>query len=83
MGINLNRAEQGGTYVDLVRENYRWNADGESLTAAQVDAAGWPTVDADYIHDARPVAEWTGSIDDPEEYRIGFRGTGWQLYHAT
>jgi hypothetical protein len=32
-------------------------------------------VDARYILDFRPVAEWAGSIDDPEVYRLDVSGT--------
>ncbi|MBN2344731.1 MAG: hypothetical protein JXX29_01825 [Deltaproteobacteria bacterium] len=75
IGINLSFPERGGTFVDVVKENYRWTKDGEALTAAQVDSRGWPTVDAQYVWDNRPVAEWSGEIDDPDEYRIDVSGT--------
>ncbi len=75
IGINLNFPERGGTFVDVVKENYRWTRGGAELTGAQVDEKGWPTVDAQFVWDNRPVAEWTGSIDDPEEYRIDVSGT--------
>lgn len=75
IGINLNFPERGGTFVDVVKENYRWTKDGNSLTASQVDERGWPRVDADFVWDNRPVAEWAGEIDDPEEYRIDVSGT--------
>ena len=77
LGININFAERGGTFVDVVKENYRWSKAGEGgeLTSNEVDAHGWPTVDARYVLDFRPVAEWSGDIDDPEEYRIDMSGT--------
>ncbi len=75
IGININLAERGGTFIDLVRESYRWNINGTAITSANVDAQGWPTADADFIYDARPVAEWAGQIDDPEKYRIDMSGT--------
>ena len=75
IGINLNFPEQGGTFVDVVKENYRWTKDGEGLTSAEVDEKGWPTVDARFVWDNRPVAEWAGEIDDPEEYRVDVSGT--------
>ncbi|MBN2529250.1 MAG: hypothetical protein JXR76_22875 [Deltaproteobacteria bacterium] len=75
IGINLSFPERGGTFVDVVKENYRWNKNGSDLTAAEVDAKGWPKVDAQFVWDNRPVAEWAGEIDDPEEYRINISGT--------
>ncbi|MBN2716718.1 MAG: hypothetical protein JXX14_12770 [Deltaproteobacteria bacterium] len=75
IGINLNFPERGGTFVDVVKENYRWNTGGSDLTASQVDSKGWPKVDAQFVWDNRPVAEWAGEIDDPEEYRINISGT--------
>ena len=77
IGVNIGLPERGGTYIDLVKENYRWNDlnTGNSLNSSQVDAQGWPTVDAQYIVDFRPVAEWSGSIDDPEIYRLDVSGT--------
>ncbi len=61
--------------MDIARENYRWTKDGAALTSGQVDARGWPTVDADFVLDYRPVAEWNGEIDDPEEYRVDLTGS--------
>jgi hypothetical protein len=77
IGVNISLPERGGTYVDLVRENYRWNnlASGTELSSAEVDSKGWPTVNAQYIVDFRPVAEWAGDIDDPEVYRLDVSGT--------
>jgi len=75
IGINLSFPERGGTFVDVVKENYRWTKDGAALTGAQVDDKGWPTVDADFVWDNRPVAEWEGNIDDPEAYRVDVSGT--------
>jgi hypothetical protein len=77
LGVNINLAERGGTFVDIVKEGYRWvkARDGNELTSAQVDKQGWPKVDAEFIADYRPVAEWSGSIDDPAAYRIDISGT--------
>lgn len=77
IGVNIGLPERGGTYIDLARENYRWNNlnSGASIGSGQVDDRGWPTVDAQYIADFRPVAEWAGSIDDPEVYRLDVSGT--------
>lgn len=77
VGVNISLPEQGGTYIDLVKENYRWNSlgTGTALTASETDQKGWPAVDAQYIVDFRPVAEWSNSIDDPEVYRLDVSGT--------
>ena len=76
IGVNISLPERGGTYIDLVKENYRWNslASGSAISATEVDDKGWPAVDAQYIVDFRPVAEWSSSIDDPEVYRIDVSG---------
>ncbi|MBN1757693.1 MAG: hypothetical protein JW863_05220 [Chitinispirillaceae bacterium] len=77
LGVNIDFAERGGTFVDIVKENYRWSRAGEGgeLSAAEVDSQGWPVVDARYVLDYRPVAEWNGDIDDPEVYRVDMSGT--------
>ncbi len=77
IGVNISLPERGGTYIDLVRENYRWNNvnTGNPLSANEVDSKGWPEIDATYVVDFRPVAEWSGSIDDPEIYRLDVSGT--------
>jgi len=70
----------GDVFVDIVREGYRWGKpDGLGgwiePTSADVDADGWPKTDAQWVVDYRPVAEWSGSIDDPQQYRIDRSGT--------
>ncbi|MCB0643619.1 MAG: hypothetical protein KDC44_18355, partial [Phaeodactylibacter sp.] len=77
IGVNIGLPERGGTYIDLARENYRWvNLNtGSAINFSEVDEAGWPTVDAQYVVDFRPVAEWVGDIDDPEVYRLDVSGT--------
>jgi hypothetical protein len=77
LGVNIGIGERGGTFVDIVKEGYRWSAanGGDDLTSAQVDSLGWPAVDCRYVLDYRPVAEWSGSIDDPQAYRIDVSGT--------
>ncbi len=77
LGVNINLAERGGTFVDIVKEGYRWSfsGDGGELTTSQVDSLGWPKVNALFVVDYRPVAEWNGSIDDPQTYRIDASGT--------
>lgn len=77
LGVNISLPERGGTFVDIVKENYRWSeaGGGGDLTADQVDEHGWPEVDARFVLDYRPVAEWAGDIDDPDVYRIDVSGT--------
>jgi hypothetical protein len=75
LGVNINFAERGGTFVDVAKEEYRWaTMDDADLSSAQVDEYGWPAVDVNFVADYRPVAEWSGSIDDPEVYRIDVSG---------
>lgn len=75
LGVGISLPERGGTMVDQVREQYRWTkAGGAELTTSDVDASGWPKVDCRYIKDWRPVAEWIGVIDDPNEYRVDMSG---------
>ncbi len=77
VGVNIGLPERGGTYIDLARENYRWISlnTGQPVTHSDVDEQGWPTSDAQYIVDFRPVAEWANDIDDPEIYRLDVSGT--------
>ena len=77
VGINISLPERGGTFIDVVKENYRWTDlnTGSPVNTSTVDDRGWPTVDAQYILDYRPVAEWAGQIDDPEVYRLDVSGT--------
>ena len=77
IGVNISLPERGGTYIDLARENYRWTNlnTGSPVTGSDVDAQGWPTVDAQYVVDFRPVAEWIMQIDDPEVYRLDVSGS--------
>ncbi len=84
IGVNIGLPERGGTYIDLARENYRWNnlSTGNAIGSGQVDSHGWPAVDAQYIADFRPVAEWAGSIDDPELYRLNVSGTWKCAFHG-
>jgi hypothetical protein len=83
LGVNISLPERGGTYIDLVKENYRWKSlvSGSDLSPSEVDAQGWPTVNAQFIVDFRPVAEWASDIDDPEVYRLDVSGT-WKCSFA-
>ena len=76
LGVNISLPESGGTFVDVIKENHRWlNPNTWSpLQEGDFDEIGWPIVDAMLLIDARPVAEWAGEIDDPEEYRIDWGG---------
>lgn len=84
IGVNISLPERGGTFIDLAKENYRWNDlnTGNSVDQNSVDAQGWPRVDARYIIDFRPVAEWAGSIDDPELYRLDVSGSWSCSFHG-
>ena len=77
LGVNINFAERGGTFVDVAKEEYRWSTvgDGSELSASQVDEFGWPKIDVQFVADYRPVAEWSNSIDDPQVFRIDVSGT--------
>jgi len=76
LGVNISLPERCGTFTDQVRGNYRYETtSGQELTAGDVDSQGWPAIDCRYIVDWRPVAEWSGTIDDPEVYRCDMSGT--------
>ncbi len=59
-------------FVDWAKELTNYNT-------TNLDANGWPQVDFQIFRDLRLVAEWSGYIDDPEEYRIDYSGT----YHCS
>ncbi|MFO8006366.1 MAG: PA14 domain-containing protein, partial [Candidatus Brocadiia bacterium] len=66
-------------FVNLADHSYRWSKpDGAGgwtdLTSSDVDADGWLKCDGRFVYDGRPVAEWAGSIDDPEVYRKDLSG---------
>ena len=74
----------GDAFVDLAKQSYRWQkADGHggwaALERSDVDAHGWPRSDSRWVFDARPCAEWTGQIDDPEAHRVDYSG----VYHGS
>jgi hypothetical protein len=71
MGVNLVHED---AFVDMVKETNRW----QNVTS--FDDQGWPESDCSIVlMDKRPVAEWSGEIDDPEVYRIDYSGT----YHCS
>lgn len=67
MGVNL---VDDGAFTNMINHTVRYsNATGYS-------EYGWPTSDFDLVlMDGRPAAEWTGNIDDPEQYRVDYSGT--------
>ncbi|MBN1997622.1 T9SS type A sorting domain-containing protein [candidate division KSB1 bacterium] len=74
IGINLGQLE----WVDVMKGTSRYQklTSSEQLGAGDLDDNLWPTCDFKVIvMDNRPVAEWSGSIDDPEVYRIDYSGT--------
>jgi hypothetical protein len=67
------------SFVNLVDETHRWTDSAwANLPAGSFDARGWPASDATLLFDRRPVAEWAGSVDDPERHRLDYSGT----YHC-
>jgi hypothetical protein len=71
IGVNLDF--RGHTYVDAINGTTRWRAlEGDGGPVLQ---DGWPAEDFEVVvMDWRPVPEWAGEIDDPEEYRIDVSG---------
>ena len=66
LGVNLDGA---GAFVNIVNQTNRYS------NAAGYDSLGWPTSDFDLVlMDGRPATEWTGAIDDPEQYRVDYSG---------
>ncbi len=74
IGINLGQLE----WVDVMKGTSRYLklTSNDPLEADDLDENLWPVCNFKVIvMDNRPVAEWAGSIDDPEEYRIDYSGT--------
>jgi hypothetical protein len=66
LGVNLVHED---AFVDVVKETNRWNG------VEAFDSQGWPRDDCELVlMDKRPVMEWSGQIDDPDEYRIDYSG---------
>jgi len=70
LGVNL---DQMGAFVNIMNHTNRYDK------VLSYDSHGWPQSDFELVlMDNRPVAEWSGQIDDPEVYRIDYSG----IYHA-
>ncbi|MFA6571945.1 MAG: hypothetical protein WCT77_12005, partial [Bacteroidota bacterium] len=66
LGVNLERT---GAFVNVINNTYRISK------ATGYDSLGWSLSDFDLVLlDGRPATEWTGVIDDPEQYRINYSG---------
>ncbi len=69
LGVNFD-GQNTGAFVNLALHSHRYS----KVTA--YDSLGYPMSDFDYLlMDARPVAEWSKTIDDPEKYRVNMSGT--------
>jgi len=76
LGVGISLPERCGTFTNQTKDNWRYtNTSGSDLVSGQTDSQGWPSIDCWYIVDWRPVAEWAGTIDDPEVYRCNMSGT--------
>lgn len=66
LGVNI---DDNGAFVNIMNHTNRFQK------ATGYDANGFPTSDFELVlMDARPVAEWSGQIDDPEQYRTNVSG---------
>lgn len=66
LGVNL---DERGAFVDVVKHTNRYSG------VTTWDTNGWPQSDFSLVlFDGRPVAEWTQTIDDPEQYRVDYSG---------
>lgn len=77
LGINLGSV-QSGAFVDMVKSAQPWDHGSldNPLPDNELDSEGWPKTDFRFfLMDNRPVAEWAGTIDDPESYRVDYSGT--------
>lgn len=67
MGVNL---VDNGAFTNIINHTVRYS------NATGYNKFGWPTSDFDLVlMDGRPATEWTGNIDDPEQYRVDYSGT--------
>lgn len=65
LGVNLTSR---GAFVDIIKQAHRYKG------VSKFDEHGWPMGDFQLIIDRRPVAEWSGHIDDPERHRVDYSG---------
>jgi len=66
LGVNL---DAEGAFVNIINQNNRFSK------ATEYDSLGWPKSDFDLVlMDGRPATEWSGTIDDPESYRVDYSG---------
>ena len=83
LGVNI-----GGLstwhYVDIIKTARAWDTPGgQALSATSYDSEGWPREDfRTVLMDNRPVPEWGGTIDDPEQHRINYGGTYKGSFHG-
>jgi hypothetical protein len=74
VGVGISISQWSMIYTDIVKESRGFEAISDGIPFA-TDAQGWPTTDARLtVLEAWPVAEWTGSIDDPEVFRPRLAG---------
>jgi hypothetical protein len=78
IGVGISISQWSMIYTDIVKESRGFEQLFDGVPFA-TDAQGWPITDSRLtILEAWPVAEWTGSIDDPEGFRPALAG----LYSA-
>lgn len=66
LGVNL---DDNGAFVNIINHTNRYSK------ATSYDSLGWPKSDFDLVLlDGRPATEWSGTIDDPETYRVNYSG---------
>lgn len=66
LGVNL---DENGAFVNIINHTNRYSK------ATSYDSLGWPKSDFDLVLlDGRPATEWSGTIDDPETYRVNYSG---------
>lgn len=66
LGVNL---DANGAFVNIINHTNRYSK------ATGYDSLGWPTSNFDLVLlDGRPATEWSGTIDDPETYRVNYSG---------
>ncbi|MFN8366121.1 MAG: T9SS type A sorting domain-containing protein [Candidatus Kapaibacterium sp.] len=69
LGVNFD-GQNTGAFVNVAKHTHRYSK------AAGYDTLGYPTSDFELLlMDARPAAEWSNSIDDPEKYRVNVSGS--------